>query len=159
MQRSVQSFTSQSLSRTQQQKTQSGSSVICWCWYMELSPLKSYRNHLPESLQAFFCSKAVWKCWFPFPASLGIITHSSRITWSMCWLDQWPESNPTGSCKTVVQKNEKSCQIKLGFHSSWSWSPPCHGAAVNHAGGTSIKCSTCHEFSLMKSLGVFLAES
>ncbi len=81
-----------------------GCHVICWCWSTVFSEVHSQRNHLPEhfrAIHASFCWQALWRCWFHFPAGLGIWPHCQRyqklVQWPWCycaWLTSklaWPE--------------------------------------------------------------------
>ncbi len=108
-----------------------GGHVICWCWSTVFSEVHSHRSHLPgnfRALHASFCWQALWRCWFHFPAELGICPHCQRyqklVQWPLCycaWLASrlaWPEPvenlderHQTQQCKWP----EERYQSNLGF--------------------------------------------
>ncbi len=46
---------------------------VCWCWSTVFYQVHSQCSRLPGDLGALYasiCWKALWRCWFPFPAGL-----------------------------------------------------------------------------------------
>ncbi len=116
-----------------------GCHVICWCWSTVFSEVHSQRNHLPghfRAIHASFCWQALWRCWFHFPAGLGICPHCQRyqklVQWPWCycaWLASklaWPEPHREWSI------TPEQCHRLIAFM-------PRHIDAVIHAKGGPTK--------------------
>ncbi len=123
-----------------------GCHVICWCLSTVFSEVHSQRSHLPgnfRALHASFCWRALWRCWFNFPAGLGTCPHCQRyqklVKWPWCycaWLASklaWPEVLSRGRWETpdpTMQMTWRPLSKKswLPYHlsSATNWSPPCH---------------------------------
>ncbi len=46
---------------------------VCWCWSTVFYQVQSQCSRLPGDFRALYasiCWRALWRCWFPFPAGL-----------------------------------------------------------------------------------------
>ncbi len=112
------------------------SDVICWCWSTVFSEVHSHRSHLPgnfRALHASFCWQALWRCWFHFPAGLGICPHCQRyqklVQWPLCycaWLASklsWPEPRRESRWETpdpTMQMTWRPLSKQPGLHYTWA---------------------------------------
>ncbi len=109
------------------------------------SEVHSQRSHLPgnfRALYAFFCWKALWRCWFHFPAGLGTCPHCQRyqklVQWPWCycaWLASklaWPVlsrgrwETPDPTMQMTWRPLSKKPGLPYHLSSATNWSPPCH---------------------------------
>ncbi len=129
-----------------------GCHVICWCWYTVFSEVHSQRRHLPGDFRALHASlwKALWRCWFHFPAGLGTCPHGQKyqklVQWPWCycaWLASkltWPEPHrkSTGYCQEEDERHQtQQCRwlegqpgLSLHLSSATGWLTPCHAALM-----------------------------
>ncbi len=106
------------------------------------SEVHSQRSHLPGDFRALHASlwKALWRCWFHFPAGLGTCPHCQRyqklVQWPWCycaWLASklaWPEPHrkSMGYCQEEDERHQtQQCrwpegryQSNLVFHYTWA---------------------------------------
>ncbi len=119
-------------------------------------------SHLPgnfRALHASFCWQALWRCWFHFPAGLGICPHCQRyqklVQWPWCycaWLASklaWPELHreSMGYCQEEDERHqtqqfrwpEGRYQSNLGFHNTWAVPQTDHLHATPHWCSNSYK--------------------
>ncbi len=144
-----------------------GCHVLCWCWSTVFSEVHSQRSHLPGDFRALytsFCWQALWRCWFHFPAGLGICPHCQRyqklVQWPWCysaWLASklaWPE--PRIESMGIVKRKMRDIRpnnaddLKAAIKATWASitpeqrhrliaSMPRHIDAVIHAKGCPTK--------------------
>ncbi len=126
-----------------------GCHVICWCWFTVFFEVHSQRSHQTghfSALHASFYWKALWRCWFHFPAGLGTCPHCQRyqklVQWPLCycaWLASklaWPEPHresidreSMGYCQEEDERHRpnNADDLKAAIKATWASITPEQG--------------------------------
>ncbi len=123
---------------------------VCWCWSTVFYQVQSQCSRLPGDFRALYasiCWQALWRCWFQFPAGLGICPHcqwyQKLVQWPWCycaWLASklvWPHvlsrgrwETPDPTMQMTWRLLSKQPGLPLHLSSATGWSPPCHAALM-----------------------------
>ncbi len=133
-----------------------------------------HSRHLPghfRALHASFCWQALWRCWFHFPAGLGICPHCQRYQklvqwpWYYCLIGHrthltWTPENLWETPDPTMQMTWRLLSKQPGLHYTWAVTQTDCLHATPHwrqpFGASHIVQNQCFYFSLIVFLIVLI---